>query len=154
MTCSLITQSCARFEHVFFKIYIKSGNITEKKNKTLQDFLYFLTSKCQQNWMKLNSMRSLWLCGEKNRPFWMLCPLHIETKMKVLKECRISSVSNVKSFFSSQWRLAYRFQLTVVYMMSCCQVDVLWHCNDVVCSLCSRYFLKKVVPCFEKRSLR
>ena len=36
---SLITHSRARFEHVFFKMYIKSGNITEKKNKTLTIFL-------------------------------------------------------------------------------------------------------------------
>ena len=27
----------------------------------------------------------LWLCGEKNRPFGMSCPLRIETKMKKTK---------------------------------------------------------------------
>ena len=34
------------------------------------------------------------------------------------------------------------------------RTDVLWHCNDVVCPLSRRYFLKKVVPSFEKRSAR
>ena len=35
---SLISHSHARFEYVFQKTYIKSGNTTEKKNKTLKDF--------------------------------------------------------------------------------------------------------------------
>ena len=35
---SLISQTGARFEHVFLKKYIKSGNITEKKYKILKDF--------------------------------------------------------------------------------------------------------------------
>ena len=35
---SIISHSLARFEHVFLKIYIKSGNIIEKKNKTLKYF--------------------------------------------------------------------------------------------------------------------
>ena len=35
---SLISHSRVRFEHVFKKTYIKSGNITGKKDKTLKDF--------------------------------------------------------------------------------------------------------------------
>ena len=54
----------------FKKIYIKSGKITEKKNKTLTDFWYLLISKCSQNRIKLNSVRSLWLCGKKTS-HWM-----------------------------------------------------------------------------------
>ena len=63
---SLISHSLARFENIFLKMSIKSGNITEKKNKTLKDFLYFLIPKRQEDRMKLNSVRSLWLCGKKN----------------------------------------------------------------------------------------
>ena len=35
---SLISQTGARSEQFFFKKYIKSGNITEKKYKILKDF--------------------------------------------------------------------------------------------------------------------
>ena len=38
-----------------------------------------------QNRIKLNPVRSLWLCGEKNRPSVMSCPLCIETKTKKMK---------------------------------------------------------------------
>ena len=64
---------------------IKSGNINEKKNKTLKDFQYFLILKCRENWIKLNSVRSLSLCGETNRPSEMPFPLCVETKMKKTK---------------------------------------------------------------------
>ena len=36
---------------------------------------------------------------------------------------------------------------------SCRRIDILWHCNDVVCPLCRMYFLI-VVPSFQKRSAR
>ena len=38
--------------------------------------------------------------------------------------------------------------------MTCSRIDVIRHCNDVVCPLGRRYFLKKVVPSFEKQSAR
>ena len=34
--------------------------------------------------------------------------------------------------------------------MPCRRTDVLWYCNDVVCPLGRRYFLKKVVPSCSK----
>ena len=37
---------------------------------------------------------------------------------------------------------------------SLCRIHVLWHCNDVVCPLGRRYFLKKDVSSFEKQSAR
>ena len=96
------------------------------------------------------------------------------TASKVWKECRInfrffqtdiseqSSVSNAKSFISIPeilfvFKLAWHWLadsfVTAAYTTSCCRIDVLWRCNDVVCALCRRYFLK-VVPNFEKRSAR
>ena len=67
---SIISHSLARFEHVFFfLIYYKSGNITEKKNKTLKDFHYFLISKCRQNQIKLElSEEIMVMWREKQSP--------------------------------------------------------------------------------------
>ena len=44
-----LTITCEILTCFFLKKYIKSGNITEKKNKTLKDFYYFLKLKCWQN---------------------------------------------------------------------------------------------------------
>ena len=96
---SLILHSRVGFEHAFLKTYIKSGNITEKKNKTLKDFKYFLILKWRQNWIKLNSVRSLWLCGETNRHSSMLCPLCVETKMKKTKVVEVSKVCQISFRF-------------------------------------------------------
>ena len=39
---------------------------------------------------------------------------------------------------------------SAVYTTPCRCIDVLWHCNDVVCPLGRRHFLKKVVPSCSK----
>ena len=78
------TLTCEIWARFLKNIYQKWKNYGKKK----QDFervLNFLIWKCRQNWIKYNSVRSLWLCGEKNRPTGMLCPHCIETKMKKTK---------------------------------------------------------------------
>ena len=77
----------------FKKIYIKSGKITEKKNKTLTDFWYLLISKCLQNRIKLNSVRSLWLCGKKTS-HWMCSVKKVFTEISQENTCARASFFN------------------------------------------------------------
>ena len=63
------TLTCEIWTRFFFLIYYKSGNITEKKNKTLKDFHYFLISKCRQNQIKLElSEEIMVMWREKQSP--------------------------------------------------------------------------------------
>ena len=124
---------------------------------------------------KLNSVRSLWLCGEMNRPSGMSCALCIKTKVKKKnnwKKCHLKFwffrliFSNKVLFqmwklfvslhqrllnFSRVFKLALKLHwladtVTAVYTMPCHRIDILWHSNDVMSPLRRRYFLKKVVP--------
>ena len=63
----------------------KNLTTCERKFSSHKLAVIFFNIKYWQNRIKLNSVRSLWLCEEKNRPFGMSCPLRIETKMKKTK---------------------------------------------------------------------
>ena len=56
----------ARDLNTFFKKYTSEVEMLHRRKTRLKDFWNFLKWKCRQNRIKLNSMRSLWLCGKKN----------------------------------------------------------------------------------------
>ena len=73
------------------KIHQKQKYHKEEKTDT-ERFLMFLNIKMSGKSNKMNSLKILQLCGEKNRPSGMTCSLHVETKMKktkLWKECEI-----------------------------------------------------------------
>ena len=71
----------------FKKIYIyQKWKYYREEKQDFKRFLIFLNIKMSAKSKKnLNSMKSLELCGEKNRASGMLGPLCIETKMKKTK---------------------------------------------------------------------
>ena len=89
---SLISYSCKISIRCFFKkIRQKQKYYKEEKTDT-ERFLIFLNIKMSGKSKKMNSLKILQLCGEKNRPSGMTCSLHVETKMKktkLWKECEI-----------------------------------------------------------------
>ena len=168
---SLISHSRPRFEHVVLKKCIKSGNITDKKNRILKDFFYFLILKCRQN-------RKIQLCGEKNRASGMSCPLYIETEMKVWKKCLMNFRFQIWWF-----QLQFRFKCIIFFQLileilksqlcfwmsikttmtsvhtkssrsSIRPLVVVETSYDIAMMSCLHYFFKKVVPSFEKRNAR
>ena len=88
----VITLTCEIWTRFLKNIHQKWEYYKEEK----QDFerlLIFLNTKMPANRIKLNSVRSLWLCGEKNKPSGMSCSHRIQTKKKktkVWKECQIN----------------------------------------------------------------
>ena len=83
-----LTITCEILTCFFLKKYIKSGNITEKKNKTLKDFYYFLKLNCGKNLKKKKKKKKEF--NEEFIAMWkrasgMSSPLCIGTKMKKTK---------------------------------------------------------------------
>ena len=66
----VITLKCDIWTRFLKNIHQKLEYYREE-NQDFETLLIFLHIKCRQNWTKLNSVRSLWPCGEKNRPSGM-----------------------------------------------------------------------------------
>ena len=80
---SLISRSRTRFEHVFLKKYIKSGNITERKNKTFKRFLTFLNVKILAKSKKIELNEEFITMWRKDQRIWDdISPLHRERNEK------------------------------------------------------------------------
>ena len=58
LTCEIWTR--------FLKNIHQKWKYYREEKQDFERFFIFLISKCRQNQMKLNSVRSLWLCGKKN----------------------------------------------------------------------------------------
>ena len=80
-------------------------------------FLIFLDIKMSTKPNEINSVKSLWLCGEKNRPSEMYCSLCVETKMKktkVWKECKI----NFRFFQTDIFRIKFCFECEIFFQLA------------------------------------
>ena len=74
------------FNTLFLKKKIHQKQKYHKEEKTdTERFLMFLNIKMSGKSKKMNSLKILQLCGEKNRPSGLTCSLHVETKMKKTK---------------------------------------------------------------------
>ena len=88
----VITLTCEIWIRFFKNIHQKWEYYRAEK-RDFERLLIFLNTKMSENRIKFNSVRSLWLCGETNRPSGMSCSHCIQTKMKktkVWKECQIN----------------------------------------------------------------
>ena len=80
---SLISHSFARFEHIFKKIYIKSGNITEKKNKTCERLLIFLNIKMSAKSNKIELSKEFMVMRREGHTLWdVMSPLYRDKNEK------------------------------------------------------------------------
>ena len=66
------------------KIHQKWEYYTEGK-QDFEKLLIFLNIEMSENRIKLNSVKRIWLCGEKNRPSGISCSLCIQTEIKKTK---------------------------------------------------------------------
>ena len=80
---SLIRHSRARFED-FFEVYIKSGNITEKKNKTFNKrFLIFLNTKMSAKSNKIELIEEFMVMLREEQTLWdAMSPSHWDKNEK------------------------------------------------------------------------
>ena len=67
---------------LFLKIYIKSGNITAKKKKSLTDFSYFLILKHQQNRKNWTQEKVYCYMEKRTEPLWFNIPYVLKKKWK------------------------------------------------------------------------
>ena len=134
-----------RFEPIwtrFFKKYIKSGNVTKKKNKTLKDFNI---GKIEKNWTQWRVYSYV-----ERRTESLGCYVLFVSKKKWNRQ-KLEKIEILDWDTLEILNFSYVFKWSLKLLrLADTQRRYSRLCNDVVCPLGGRYFFKKIVPSSEK----